>query len=231
MLNWFKIEEITLVLLLNTNAPFVRGDIWCATPGTWWHYCNSTRKMWHSCTKCCTFFHMSPLFCPEPVICSLSNTGKDRMVWISLFPVINEHLEHFLTTFIPSCIIFVMQILLVSVQILIWKTVTVLLRPLLTVEIFQVLQAFARAEKKLKPNWKEMFTEVLSTRFYRRILCVYLISIQVYDEIPTDLQKQMAEMEKHVEMYKDQYPLKVFIPYHKKTNTHFRYSFHIIKVA
>ena len=25
---------------------------------------------------------------------------------------------------------------------------------------FQVLQAFARAEKKLKPNWKEMFTEV-----------------------------------------------------------------------
>jgi len=53
----------------------------------------------------------------------------------------------------------------------------------------QVLQAFARAEKKLKPNWKEMFTEV-------------------YDEIPTDLQKQMADMEKHVEMYKDQYPLK-----------------------
>merc|ERR1719470_481196 len=53
----------------------------------------------------------------------------------------------------------------------------------------QVLQAFARAEKKLKPNWREMFTEV-------------------YDEIPTDLQKQMSNMEKHVEMYKDQYPLK-----------------------
>merc|ERR1712183_136778 len=53
----------------------------------------------------------------------------------------------------------------------------------------QVLQAFARAEKKLKPNWKEMFTEV-------------------YDEIPTDLQKQMVDMEKHVAMYKDQYPLK-----------------------
>jgi 2-oxoisovalerate dehydrogenase E1 component alpha subunit len=53
----------------------------------------------------------------------------------------------------------------------------------------QVLQAFARAEKKLKPNWREMFTEV-------------------YDEIPKDLQKQMSNMEKHVEMYKDQYPLK-----------------------
>ena len=32
--------------------------------------------------------------------------------------------------------------------------------PVLKVEFFQVLQAFARAEKKLKPNWKEMFTEV-----------------------------------------------------------------------
>jgi len=53
----------------------------------------------------------------------------------------------------------------------------------------RVLEAFARAEKKLKPNWKEMFTEV-------------------YDEIPTDLKKQMEEMEKHVNLYKDQYPLK-----------------------
>ena len=53
----------------------------------------------------------------------------------------------------------------------------------------EVLQAFARAEKKLKPNWKEMFTEV-------------------YDTIPTDLQRQMADMERHVKMYKDQYPLK-----------------------
>ena len=35
----------------------------------------------------------------------------------------------------------------------------------------------------------------------------------MYDEIPTDLQKQMGDMEKHVEMYKDQYPLKVSIPY------------------
>lgn len=53
----------------------------------------------------------------------------------------------------------------------------------------KVLEAFAKAEKKLKPNWKEMFTEV-------------------YDEVPKDLQRQMEEMEKHVEMYKDQYPLK-----------------------
>ena len=51
-----------------------------------------------------------------------------------------------------------------------------------------MLEAFARAEKRLKPNWKEMFTEV-------------------YDEIPTDLKKQMEEMEKHVNLYKDQYPL------------------------
>jgi hypothetical protein len=32
----------------------------------------------------------------------------------------------------------------------------------------QVLQAFARAEKRLKPNWTEMFSEV-------------------YDELPSDL--------------------------------------------
>lgn len=55
--------------------------------------------------------------------------------------------------------------------------------------VLQVLEAFARAEKKLKPNWKEMFTEV-------------------YDEIPQDLKRQMEEMEKHVNLYKDQYPLK-----------------------
>jgi len=53
----------------------------------------------------------------------------------------------------------------------------------------KVLEAFAKAEKKQKPNWKEMFTEV-------------------YDEMPKELRKQMEEMEKHVEMYKDQYPLK-----------------------
>ena len=55
----------------------------------------------------------------------------------------------------------------------------------------QVLQAFSRAEKKLKPRWKEMFTEV-------------------YDEMPSDLQRQMDEMERHVKMYKDQYPLEKF---------------------
>ena len=31
---------------------------------------------------------------------------------------------------------------------------------------------------------------------------------EVYDEMPLELQKQMEEMEKHVDLYKDQYPLK-----------------------
>jgi len=53
----------------------------------------------------------------------------------------------------------------------------------------KVLEAFAKAEKVLKPNWKQMFTEV-------------------YDEVPVDLKRQMVEMEQHVELYKDQYPLK-----------------------
>jgi len=52
----------------------------------------------------------------------------------------------------------------------------------------QVLSAFARAEKRLKPSWSEMFTEV-------------------YDEIPEDLRKQKEEMEAHVKMYHDKYPL------------------------
>ncbi|XP_023342776.1 2-oxoisovalerate dehydrogenase subunit alpha, mitochondrial isoform X2 [Eurytemora carolleeae] len=52
----------------------------------------------------------------------------------------------------------------------------------------QVLQAFARAEKKLKPSWTEMFTEV-------------------YDEMPSDLRRQKEEMEAHVKMYSDKYPL------------------------
>jgi len=55
----------------------------------------------------------------------------------------------------------------------------------------QVLTAFARAEKKLKPKWTEMFTEV-------------------YDEIPKDLKRQQEEMEAHVKMYKDKYPLQNF---------------------
>ena len=87
---------------------------------------------------------------------------------------------------------------------------------------FQVLQAFARAEKKLKPNWREMFTEVKDVLLRKKCLLLDFVpityqnvkldlsnSFQVYDEIPTDLQKQMSNMEKHVEMYKDQYPLKV----------------------
>merc|ERR1719147_510635 len=53
----------------------------------------------------------------------------------------------------------------------------------------EVMTAFAKAEKVLKPNWKQMFTEV-------------------YDEVPVDLKRQMVEMEQHVELYKDQYPLK-----------------------
>jgi len=52
----------------------------------------------------------------------------------------------------------------------------------------KVLDAFSKAEKTLKPSWQELFT-------------------QVYDDVPKDLQKQMEEMEAHVEKYKDQYPL------------------------
>ncbi|XP_076069867.1 2-oxoisovalerate dehydrogenase subunit alpha, mitochondrial-like [Oratosquilla oratoria] len=53
----------------------------------------------------------------------------------------------------------------------------------------QVMQAFARAEKRLKPNWKEMFTDV-------------------YAEVPEHIQSQMQYMVEHVKEYEEHYPVK-----------------------
>lgn len=55
----------------------------------------------------------------------------------------------------------------------------------------QVLKQISVSEKKLKPNWKEMFEGV-------------------YDEMPENLKEQLKEMEKHVAAHKDYYPLKNF---------------------
>ncbi|XP_017777376.1 PREDICTED: 2-oxoisovalerate dehydrogenase subunit alpha, mitochondrial [Nicrophorus vespilloides] len=52
-----------------------------------------------------------------------------------------------------------------------------------------VMTSFAAAEKRPKPNWKEMFQDV-------------------YKFMPTHLKEQMDQMEKHVEQYKDKYPVK-----------------------
>ena len=78
----------------------------------------------------------------------------------------------------------------------------------------QVMMAFARAEKRLKPDWRELFTDV-------------------YDEMPTHIRyligesdpesstnysfssccrEQMKEMEEHVQKYAEHYPLKTFAP-------------------
>ena len=43
----------------------------------------------------------------------------------------------------------------------------------------QVMEAFAKAEKTLKPNFKEMFTDV-------------------YDDVPQYLKEQRDEMERHI---------------------------------
>jgi 2-oxoisovalerate dehydrogenase E1 component alpha subunit len=51
-----------------------------------------------------------------------------------------------------------------------------------------VVQSLARAEKVLKPEWKEMFFDV-------------------YYDMPDHLVKQMKSMENHVEQYKDKYPV------------------------
>ena len=51
----------------------------------------------------------------------------------------------------------------------------------------QVLEAFDRAEKKLKPDWRLMFTDV-------------------YEKMPKILHQQLKEMEEHVERHQEHYP-------------------------
>jgi 2-oxoisovalerate dehydrogenase E1 component alpha subunit len=55
----------------------------------------------------------------------------------------------------------------------------------------QVMAQMNMSEKKLKPDWREMFYDV-------------------YDDLPKNLKKQMKEMEEHMQKYKDKYPLKNF---------------------
>ncbi|XP_011141089.1 2-oxoisovalerate dehydrogenase subunit alpha, mitochondrial [Harpegnathos saltator] len=56
----------------------------------------------------------------------------------------------------------------------------------------EVLRVFAEAEKKLKPHWKELFTDV-------------------YKEVPNHIRNQMNLMEKHLEEFKEHYPLSSFV--------------------
>ncbi|XP_016950344.1 2-oxoisovalerate dehydrogenase subunit alpha, mitochondrial [Drosophila biarmipes] len=55
----------------------------------------------------------------------------------------------------------------------------------------KVLKQIAVSEKKLKPNWREMFEDV-------------------YAEMPDHLVAQQKELEKHIEAHKEHYPLKNF---------------------
>lgn len=55
----------------------------------------------------------------------------------------------------------------------------------------QVLKQIAVSEKKLKPNWREMFEGV-------------------YHEMPENLKEQLKELEQHVAAHKDYYPVKNF---------------------
>ncbi|XP_030559222.1 2-oxoisovalerate dehydrogenase subunit alpha, mitochondrial [Drosophila novamexicana] len=55
----------------------------------------------------------------------------------------------------------------------------------------QVLKQIAISEKKLKPNWREMFEGV-------------------YDVMPDHLKQQQRELEQHIEAHKQHYPLKSF---------------------
>lgn len=52
----------------------------------------------------------------------------------------------------------------------------------------QVLSAIKKSESKLKPNWKEMFQDV-------------------YSEMPQHIKDQMKEVQDHLKIYKEHYPL------------------------
>lgn len=53
----------------------------------------------------------------------------------------------------------------------------------------KVMESFAAAEKKLKPDWRLMFTDV-------------------YEKMTPGLKEQLGEMEEHLKKYGDHYPLK-----------------------
>ncbi|KYN01767.1 2-oxoisovalerate dehydrogenase subunit alpha, mitochondrial [Cyphomyrmex costatus] len=55
----------------------------------------------------------------------------------------------------------------------------------------EIFRAFEEAERKSKPHWRNLFTDV-------------------YKEIPDHIKKQMSLMEKHLEEFKEHYPLQSF---------------------
>lgn len=55
------------------------------------------------------------------------------------------------------------------------------------------MEAFARAEKRKKPNPEMLFTDV-------------------YDEMPPRIQKQMESMKSHCTQYKEHYPFDDHVP-------------------
>ncbi|NXX87414.1 ODBA dehydrogenase, partial [Urocolius indicus] len=55
----------------------------------------------------------------------------------------------------------------------------------------QVLEAFEQAERELKPNPQLLFSDV-------------------YRELPPNLRRQRAELERHLRRYGEHYPLRLF---------------------
>lgn len=75
------------------------------------------------------------------------------------------------------------------------------------------MQAFSKAEKTLKPNWKEMFTDVyddVPPHLQWVSDQVVLDNCKSIANTPCLCREQMEEMEKHLNLYKDEYPLKNF---------------------
>jgi len=65
--------------------------------------------------------------------------------------------------------------------------------PVCAGNMLQVLEAFARAEQKKKPSPVVMFDDV-------------------YNELPSHIQRQRDEMRQHIIQYRDHYPVDNFEP-------------------
>lgn len=77
----------------------------------------------------------------------------------------------------------------------------------------EILRAFADAERKSKPHWKHLFTDVYKEipdhiRYTDTITNIVIRILNI--NFQHNFRKQMNLMEKHLEEFKEHYPLKSF---------------------
>jgi len=82
----------------------------------------------------------------------------------------------------------------------------------------EILSAFSEAEKKSKPHWKELFTDVYKDMpGHIKYIDIQIITNKICSVLHIIIfnficfRKQMNLMEKHLEEFKEHYPLSSFM--------------------